>query len=89
MNDLIKKNQILEVIKPNQIIEQIKLNQGMGLIKSSHGIQSWVMIEHLTRCRDSWHLVTCPTKTAGIKFDHNSIMSRGSIWILKQKYNIN
>ena len=79
----------MELMNSNKTTELIKSNQEMVLIKLSRDIQSWVMIKYLTECHDSWHLVTCSITKDGMTLNRNSIMSRGSLWSLNQKYNIN
>ena len=74
--ELIEANQRLELNKSNKILEPIKSNQGIGLIKLIHYIQSWFIIEHLNRCHDSRHLVTCSITKNGITLNHNSIIYR-------------
>ena len=66
----------------------LKSNQRMRIIRWSHNIQSWVIIENLTRCHYSWHFVIYSITTAGMTLNRTSIMSRFYSWSLKQKYNI-
>ena len=47
------------------------------------------MIYYLTRCHQSWHSVILLIATADITINCTSIVSRGSLWSLKHKYNIN